>query len=224
MTDGRGATVVSVQTPTSPPSNPDTTDISGTPTTDGTTHAPALSGIRAYGQVTLRTGEKIQYPQLSLQLVRVFDESRCPEGVTCIWAGTLKADVRSASRLGTSTQTVELGSTVSTESETITFLSATPYPKEGKSIAEGEYVLTFAVARRVDIAPPLASPPAQSACYVGGCSGEVCSDQKDIATNCMYSAEFACYKTAKCERQANKQCGWSDTATLRACLQNPPKM
>ncbi len=218
---GGATNIVNVQTPTTPPVSSGTSSTSVTQTTTAPT-----SKTLAYGRVVLRSGEKAQFPGLALQLVRVFDESRCPEGVTCVWAGTLKADVRTASGLGTSTQTVELGSTITMEAENITFLSATPYPKEGKSITEGQYQLTFNVTKRLTSITPTPTSPssAQSACYTGGCSGEVCSDRKDVASNCMYREEFACYKTAKCERQANKQCGWTETATLRSCLQSPPKM
>ncbi len=177
----------------------------------------------AYGNVTVRTGERAQFTHLSIEPLRAFDESRCPTGVTCIWAGTLKAEVRIVSGMGTSTQIVELGNSISTKNETITFVAATPYPKEGKSITEGEYQLTFGVVRRPSgAAVPPPPPPTPAACYTGGCSSEVCSDSPDVASNCMFRPEFACYKNTKCERQASGQCGWTETALLRACLSNPP--
>jgi len=55
-------------------------------------------------------------------------------------------------------------------------------------------------------------------CYVGGCSGQICSDQKDIVSTCEYKEEYACYKSATCERQASGKCGWTDTPALRACI------
>src|SRR3989344_931009 len=59
--------------------------------------------------------------------------------------------------------------------------------------------------------------PISGACKVTGCSGQICSDE-DVITTCEYKEEFACYRTAKCERQANGQCGWTQTPTLQACL------
>ena len=56
-----------------------------------------------------------------------------------------------------------------------------------------------------------------SVCRPTGCSSQVCAD-KDIATDCMYREEYACYKEAVCERQADGQCGWRETDSLRACL------
>jgi len=61
-------------------------------------------------------------------------------------------------------------------------------------------------------------------CYVGGCSGQVCSDQPDVITTCEFRTEYACYRTATCERQADGACGWTQTAELRACLQSPPTL
>lgn len=58
----------------------------------------------------------------------------------------------------------------------------------------------------------------QSPCYIGGCSSQVCSDQKNIITTCEYKEEYACYKNAKCERQTNGQCGWTETPELKECL------
>jgi hypothetical protein len=64
------------------------------------------------------------------------------------------------------------------------------------------------------------STAASTGCVVGGCSGEVCSDasQGPLVSNCIYKPEFACYKSARCERQADGACGWSQTYDLVECL------
>ena len=58
-------------------------------------------------------------------------------------------------------------------------------------------------------------------CYVGGCSNQLCTDKADGAaySTCEYRAEYACYKTAICERQVTGECGWTETKELNACLQ-----
>jgi hypothetical protein len=61
--------------------------------------------------------------------------------------------------------------------------------------------------------------PAQSeGCFVGGCSGQICSDQEGVISTCEWREEYACYQDATCERQASGECGWTPTATLNACL------
>jgi hypothetical protein len=57
-----------------------------------------------------------------------------------------------------------------------------------------------------------------AACFVGGCSSQVCSDQEGVITTCEYLPEYACYQTATCERQADNSCGWTTTPELDACL------
>jgi eight-cysteine-cluster-containing protein len=54
-------------------------------------------------------------------------------------------------------------------------------------------------------------------CLKTGCSGQVCSD-KEVVTTCEYRTEYECYKKAACERQANGDCGWTQTPELLACL------
>ncbi len=55
-------------------------------------------------------------------------------------------------------------------------------------------------------------------CYIGGCSGQLCSDQPGAISTCEYRDEYACYKMAKCARQVNGQCGWTQTPQLTFCL------
>ena len=55
-------------------------------------------------------------------------------------------------------------------------------------------------------------------CYVGGCSGQICSDEEGIVSTCEFRQEYACYQNAKCERQSSGQCGWTVTPELSMCL------
>lgn len=58
-------------------------------------------------------------------------------------------------------------------------------------------------------------------CMVGGCSSQLCGDANidgDMMTTCEYSAEYACYQVATCERQADGVCGWTATPELTQCL------
>lgn len=61
------------------------------------------------------------------------------------------------------------------------------------------------------------TPPVAKACVISGCSSQLCGEE-EMASTCEYREEYACYKTAKCERQASGTCGWTETAALRACL------
>ena len=56
-------------------------------------------------------------------------------------------------------------------------------------------------------------------CRRTGCSGQICADE-DMVSTCEYRPEYACYKDAACERQANGECGWTPSAALNACLES----
>lgn len=59
-------------------------------------------------------------------------------------------------------------------------------------------------------------------CFVGGCSGQVCSEKPGVITTCEWRPEYACYHQATCEVQADGNCDWTQTTQLQACLANPP--
>lgn len=57
------------------------------------------------------------------------------------------------------------------------------------------------------------------ACYVGGCSQELCTDQPNAVSACTYSPQASCFKqNSMCTRQSNGQCGWTQTSGLLQCL------
>ncbi len=59
-------------------------------------------------------------------------------------------------------------------------------------------------------------------CHPTGCSSQICSDE-NVITTCEYRAEYACYKSATCERQADGKCGWTMMGELRGCLEGATK-
>lgn len=81
---------------------------------------------------------------------------------------------------------------------------------------------TKTAIRRPKVSPrlPSGTPPSDAPkCYVGGCSGQVCSSQDGVLTTCEWRPEYACYQTAQCTVQADGRCGWTKTAELSACLE-----
>ncbi len=86
-----------------------------------------------------------------------------------------------------------------------------------------------------EIIPPITPPvetdtssrpaPPKVACAPAGCSSQLCVDADKAAetvSTCEFRAEYACYRTARCEQQANGTCGWTQTTELTTCLQHPP--
>jgi hypothetical protein len=62
--------------------------------------------------------------------------------------------------------------------------------------------------------------PAPTDCVRTGCSGEICADS-DMFSTCIWLDEYSCFRDATCERQADGQCGWTQTDELRHCLSQP---
>jgi len=60
-------------------------------------------------------------------------------------------------------------------------------------------------------------PVANKPCIKTGCGGQVCSDEEVFST-CEWRTEYECYRSARCERQANGECGYTQTRELTACL------
>lgn len=62
-------------------------------------------------------------------------------------------------------------------------------------------------------------PSAFGGCKISGCSSQICAEEEMMST-CEYREVYMCYRNARCERQTNGQCGWTETAELRSCLRS----
>jgi hypothetical protein len=186
-----------------------------------------VTRIEPYGKATTSIGSFVSYPDVRLRVLGVTEESRCPSDVQCIQAGKVSAEVEIISGMGTSTDTMELGDTITTEAEQVTLVSVDPYPVSTREISDAQYIFTFEVTKRksepipipVPDLPITSKPIPSGACYVGGCSSQLCTDNPDMVSTCEYKEEYACYQTAVCERQQGGQCGWTSSAALNSCLQ-----
>lgn len=107
-------------------------------TTDIPTHFPTKEPET--GSITLKIGEEGVYRNLSIKPVEVVEDSRCPEGVTCVWAGRLVVKLLISSGLGVSESSIELGKFITTEAEEISLTQA--------SVGKEDYHFTFSVERR----------------------------------------------------------------------------
>lgn len=68
---------------------------------------------------------------------------------------------------------------------------------------------------------------AEAGCVIGGCSAELCLNSEDepMTSTCEWKEEYACYaREGVCKQQADGQCGWEMTDSMKTCLANPPQM
>jgi Kazal-type serine protease inhibitor domain len=130
--------------------------------------------------------------------------AQCTGGKVCIYA---EADqCGAADQMGTCTVKPQICPAVV---QPVCSCDGTTYNNACEAAAHGA-----SVASQGACVPP---------CFVGGCSGEVCSDREGVITTCQARPQDVCFARANCGRQANGSCGWEQTAELKACLRNPPR-
>ncbi len=109
--------------------------------------APSQGIVLTLGQPT-----RVDGTSLTITLHAVDDDSRCPEGVTCIWAGDVAARIRIddgrepsrevALHLNTADREVAHGD------YRVTLVAVTPYPKADEKIEPKSYRATVRVETR----------------------------------------------------------------------------
>ncbi len=172
-------------------------------------------------KVTLSAGKHTILPDgLQMTLVGIND-SRCPGGAICVWAGEITTQFSVVGGKIYETKEFKLG-TVNAKSAS---LGGYTFTLNDANLR----VATF-IVNEGDVAPVVPSKPndaqtgdntdnnAAPVCYVTGCNGEICSNEKAVASTCFYRQEYVCYQNAKCEKQKNGQCDWTQTKELKTCF------
>ncbi len=117
-----------------------------TATTTGS-GASTTSPAYATSTVTLSVGEKKDFAEVSMRLVSVLSDSRCPADVTCIQAGDVTASIELSSDTRKETVNIREGQVLSFRGYTIRITFVTPYPQAGRPIPQKDYRITFSLTR-----------------------------------------------------------------------------
>ena len=116
-----------------------------------------LSGGKEVGldqEFEIRIGERVSIRKegLTVSFTRVVEDSRCPEGVQCVWAGNGKILLQvSKARRRAATMRLNTGMEPRQDDYRgydVKLVSLNPYPKEGVVIKRKEYVATLIVSRK----------------------------------------------------------------------------
>jgi len=120
------------------------------------------SGCATGGEVKGRLGEefslqsgqiaRITDENLKIEFVEIVEDSRCPKGVTCVWAGQVVAKVRiSSGGLADVLLLTEPGLTDEYARESYQQYQLSyhvePYPEQGKMISKYQYQLLLLVSK-----------------------------------------------------------------------------
>jgi len=104
-------------------------------------------------QNTGKIGNKILIQGISITPLELRQDSRCPEGVYCIWAGTVEIRVRLEKGTNTTDVFIKLGEIVSFDGKGVLFKSVLPNSKGGASINPSDYFFEFSIVPLGDIKP-----------------------------------------------------------------------
>lgn len=98
--------------------------------------------------LTIHLGETATAAGVSINPTKILEDSRCPQDVTCIQAGTVRIQTTLAAGMGAAPQEFKLGQPITTEAETVTLTDVTPARRANVTIAPADYTFTFSIAKR----------------------------------------------------------------------------
>ncbi len=109
--------------------------------------ATAPSHVEPGQEFTLAPGEAVvvDSPGLRVSFERVIEDSRCPTGAVCVWAGQVVAEVKTGD--GAEPHPLRPGESVTAGGYRVRLLRVEPYPTSPAAIAPSDYRATLAVDR-----------------------------------------------------------------------------
>lgn len=119
--------------------------------------ARAAQAPRVGREFGIKDGQTVTLARESLRLrfVRVAEDSRCPTGVECVWAGNAEVLVEVGTRNRRVSKTLRLNTNVSPERPaedkyrgyTVRLVRLDPHPRAGRKIRQGEYTAALLVVK-----------------------------------------------------------------------------
>jgi hypothetical protein len=96
--------------------------------------------------VKVKLGETKFINGVKITLNKIVEDSRCPSGVQCVWAGRVVANVTLKSETDTETIEMTMGQNVYIETYTVKIDDVTPNKRSTKDIPPQDYTFTFRVS------------------------------------------------------------------------------
>lgn len=112
------------------------------------TSAPAPQAASLNQEIQLAPGEQAAYQQqaLSVEFVRVVDDSRCPSDVTCVWAGEVKVQLSTRINAAEAVQhEITAGQQATVGALRLVVVKVQPEPISTRPISPEEYRVTLKV-------------------------------------------------------------------------------
>ena len=96
--------------------------------------------------LTVSLGQKVGDSAVSITPMSVLEDSRCPLGVQCIQAGTVRVQAEVTAEGTTTEQMFVLNQAMMIGSRTIALTDVTPARNKGAAPVAADYIFTFEVA------------------------------------------------------------------------------
>lgn len=102
-------------------------------------------------KMTQKKGVQFENNDLKILFDEVSEDSRCPEGTTCVWEGEVKVKLTVKTKNGSEkVEIVRKGKQKENAiqkigAHTIYLMAVNPYPKDGEKIAQEDYRITMVV-------------------------------------------------------------------------------
>lgn len=122
-------------------------ETSSAPTKTEVTQPSAATPSKMPADVTLSMGQEGRIDDLLLTWKEPIEDSRCPTGAQCIWAGEARAKVSLTSGKKTETISMILGRGEAVFGKyKISIVAVTPHPEASGKISQDKYLVTFHVS------------------------------------------------------------------------------
>ena len=116
----------------------------------GTSAEPGVKTVDLGTEFELAPSAKaaIKGSSMEMQFVAITEDSRCPRGTTCVWAGQVKVKLAvSVNKQAASNPEILEGETAAVDAYQVKVIRVLPYPAADAPIAPADYRVTLTVTK-----------------------------------------------------------------------------
>ncbi|HEX6981579.1 MAG TPA: hypothetical protein VF181_02355 [Balneolaceae bacterium] len=112
------------------------------------THSPITPKLGE--EIKVGLNQQVTFPDegFSIQFNDLLEDSRCPKGVTCVWAGNAKVAIQFNKQIVSLNTFTDYPKQATVSGYTIQLVSVSPYPIYEQKIQEKEYIVTLIVIKK----------------------------------------------------------------------------
>jgi hypothetical protein len=108
--------------------------------------APVTASPKHPAPITARLGQSVIVDGPRIRPIAIIEDSRCPRGVQCVWAGQVRLKIRVGQGRSSSVKEVTLGSSVAVADGSLSLVSVTPERVAGRTLRPVDYRFGFTFA------------------------------------------------------------------------------